>query len=144
MIEYKAPRVSAGLFVFGAAHSLAAATVPPTIAIWRVCRTTNGRSFDIRKIERYCLDPEHPRGRHKARLFRELLGVTRTDSPWLRDALLKALRNSEAVALAADSFGTRWRVDVPISRQGNSIVVRTVWIVRTGEDVPRFVTCWVL
>jgi len=100
--------------------------------------------LDIRKIERYCLDPEHPRGRHKARLFRELLGVTRTDSPWLRDALLKALRNSEAVALAADSFGTRWRVDVPISRQGNSIVVRTVWIVRTGEDVPRFVTCWVL
>jgi hypothetical protein len=25
--------------------------------------------LDIRKIEDYCLNPEHPRGRHKARLF---------------------------------------------------------------------------
>jgi hypothetical protein len=25
--------------------------------------------LDIRKIEGYCLDPAHPRGRHKARVF---------------------------------------------------------------------------
>ncbi|MGE3651613.1 MAG: hypothetical protein AB7G10_25000 [Reyranellaceae bacterium] len=22
-------------------------------------------------------------------------------------------------------------------------MVRTIWIVRAGEDIPRFVTCWV-
>ncbi len=100
--------------------------------------------LDIRKLEDYCLDPEHPRGRHKARLFRELLGATRADGRWLRDVLLDALQDSEAVALAADAFGSRWRVDVPVSRHGRSVVVRTVWIVRTGENAPRFVTCWVL
>jgi hypothetical protein len=100
--------------------------------------------LDIRKIEDYCLNTEHPRGRHKARLFRELLGATRGDGAWLRDVLLDAVRTGEAVELAGDVFGTRWRVDVPVSRHGKNIVVRTVWIVRTGEDAPRFVTCWVL
>ncbi len=27
--------------------------------------------LDMRKIEDYCLNPSHPRGRHKARVFRE-------------------------------------------------------------------------
>jgi hypothetical protein len=26
--------------------------------------------LDIRKLEKYCLDAAHPRGRHKARVFR--------------------------------------------------------------------------
>ena len=104
----------------------------------------DGAIIDIRKIEDYCLNPGHPRGRHKARLFRELLGATRGDNAWLRNVLLNAVRRSEAVELAADSFGSRWRVDVPISRQGHNVVVRTIWIVRAGETSPRFVTCWVL
>jgi hypothetical protein len=37
--------------------------------------------FDIRKIEDYCLSPLHPRGRHKARVFREALDLQR--SGWL-------------------------------------------------------------
>jgi hypothetical protein len=100
--------------------------------------------LDIRKIEDYCLNPEHPRGRHKARLFREALGVTRVNGQWLRGALLDALRAGEAIELATDAFGSRWRVDAPISRHGKTVMVRTVWIVRAGEDAPRFVTCWVL
>jgi len=100
--------------------------------------------LDIRKIEDYCLDPWHPRGRHKARLFRELLGVTRKDAAWLRGVLLAGVQDAEAGEIAVDVFGRRWRVDVPISRQDMSVVVRTIWIVRTGEEVPRFVTCWVL
>jgi len=88
--------------------------------------------LDIRKIEDYCLNPEHPRGRHKARVFRELLGATRNDAPWLRDALLDAVQNSEAIELAADAFGSRWRADVSVSRHGKNVVIRTMWIVRTG------------
>ena len=100
--------------------------------------------LDIRKIEDYCLNSEHPRGRHKARLFRESIGLSRSDSSWLRQALLEAVRTTDAIQLAADRFGTRWRVDVVVSRHGRSIMIRTVWIVRTGEELPRFVTCWVL
>jgi hypothetical protein len=100
--------------------------------------------LDIRKLEDYCLNPQHARGRHKARVFRESISVVRGDSSWLRSVLLAALPNSEAVELGSDSFGSRWRVDALVSRQDKNIMVRTVWIVRAGETAPRFVTCWVL
>jgi hypothetical protein len=100
--------------------------------------------LDIRKIEDYCLNPAHPRGQHKARVFREALGVARTDAAWLQRTLLEAVRHCEAIELAGDLLGSRWRVDVDVVRHGKRVVVRTVWIVRTGENVPRFVTCWVL
>ncbi|WP_442894575.1 DUF6883 domain-containing protein [Bradyrhizobium sp. AZCC 1588] len=67
--------------------------------------------LDIRKIEDYCLSPSHPRGRHKARVFREALGLQRADAPWLRDALLAAARTSEASEVAVDAWGTHWRLD---------------------------------
>jgi hypothetical protein len=100
--------------------------------------------LDIRKIEDYCLSAGHPRGRHKARLFREVLGIDRSEAAWLRETLLEAIRSIEAVQLASDIYGSRWRVDVPVMRQGKSAVIRTVWIVRGGENAARFVTCWVL
>jgi hypothetical protein len=100
--------------------------------------------LDIRKLEDYCLNPQHPRGRHKARVFREALGVTQSDSSWLRSSLLAALPNAEALELASDGFGRRWRIDVLVARQGKSVMVRMAWIVPTGETAPRFVTCWVL
>jgi Domain of unknown function (DUF6883) len=100
--------------------------------------------LDIRKIEDYCLSASHPRGRHKARVFREALELERGDAAWLRDVLLEAARSSEAQQVTADAWGSYWRVDATFRRQGNSAVVRTVWIVRSGEDIPRFVTCWVL
>ena len=100
--------------------------------------------LDIRKIEDYCLSPSHPRGRHKARVFREALDLQRNNAAWLRDALLEAARSGEASQDGEDAWGTHWRLDAAIRRQGKSAVVRTIWIVRTGESVPRFVTCWVL
>ncbi len=100
--------------------------------------------LDIRKVEDYCMSPSHPRGRHKARVFREALGLQRRDAAWLRNALLEAARSSEASLIVVDPWGTHWRLDATITRQGKSVVVRTIWIVRTGESAPRFVTRWVL
>jgi hypothetical protein len=104
----------------------------------------NRAILDVRKLEDYCLSASHPRGRHKARVFRETLDLQRSDAPWLRDVLLEAARSSEASHVATDTWGSHWRVDATIRRHEKSAVVRTIWIVRTGEDVPRFVTCWVL
>ena len=100
--------------------------------------------LDIRKIGDYCLNPSHPRGRHRARVFREALDLQRDDAAWLRDALLEAARTGEAFPIAIDPWGTHWRLDATIRRQGKSAVVRMIWIVRSGESVPRFVTCWAL
>jgi hypothetical protein len=101
-------------------------------------------TLDLRKIEDYCLNPSHPRGRHKARVFREALDLQRGNASWLRDTLLAAARSGEAVPVAEDAWGTHWRLDAMVTRQGKRAVVRTIWIMRTGESVPGFVTCWVL
>ena len=99
---------------------------------------------DIHKIKNYCLDPLHPRGRHKARVFQAALDLQPGDAAWLRDALLAAARSAEASQLTTDAWGSQWRLDMTIERHGKSAVIRTIWIIRTGETVPRFDTCWVL
>ena len=100
--------------------------------------------LDIAKLEDYCLDPTHLHGRHKARVFRDALGLSRPDAGWLRQALLDGVRDIDAVPLAADAYGARWRVDIPVSRHKSHAVVRTIWIMRADEHFPPFVTCWVL
>jgi hypothetical protein len=45
---------------------------------------------EVRKLRDYCLSPEHPRGKHKARVFASALGLTREDAGVLREALLSA------------------------------------------------------
>jgi hypothetical protein len=82
--------------------------------------------LEIEKIEDYCLNSSHPRGRHKARVFRPALGIDRSDASWLRTALLKELGGAEAIELETDNFGSRWRVDLTILRQHRQAVVRTV------------------
>ncbi|MGH6871333.1 MAG: DUF6883 domain-containing protein [Rhizomicrobium sp.] len=109
-------------------------------------RLPNGdqASLDIRKLEDCCLDPDHPRGKHKARVFRDALGLSRKDANWLRQALLAAADGDSATQFGTDDFGTRWRIDTSLARQDRVVVIRSLWIVRTGEQNPRFVTCWVL
>jgi hypothetical protein len=100
--------------------------------------------LDVRKLSAYCLDPTHPRGRHKARVFRDALGIGPKEAAWLRAQILDGVEISDAVELAADEFGRRWRADLPVQRNDKRATIRTVWISRAGEDEIRFVTCWVL
>lgn len=100
--------------------------------------------IELVKLRDYCLSTEHPRGRHKARVFREALGLTVDDAEWLQQKLLDGIQNQLAEKQESDSFGSRWRVDLPLTRQKRSAVLRTGWIIKTGEQFPRLITCWVL
>jgi hypothetical protein len=72
--------------------------------------------LDISKIEDYCRNSSHPRGRHKARVFRETLDLQQRDAAWLRRGLLEAAHSSDALQVAADAWGTCWRLDATIGR----------------------------
>ncbi|WP_371744328.1 DUF6883 domain-containing protein [Acidithiobacillus ferrooxidans] len=39
--------------------------------------------IDDQKLVGYCLNPEHPEGRHKARVFYSALGLSQSDWPLL-------------------------------------------------------------
>ena len=58
--------------------------------------------LDVRKLEDYCLSPAHPRGRQKARVFRQALDLGRDDAAWLRDIVLEAARFEEAQQIMAN------------------------------------------
>jgi len=46
---------------------------------------------DIRKLRDYCLNPEHDDGKHKARLFSSILGMTPDNAEELRQILLEII-----------------------------------------------------
>lgn len=101
-------------------------------------------SVDIRKIRDYCLSREHPRGKHKARVFEDALGLTAEDSESLAADLKRMAADGEAAPGTSDSHGKRYIIDFELTRGERAAVIRSCWIVLKGETVPRFVTCFVL
>ena len=98
------------------------------------------------KLRDYCLSDTHPRGRHKARVFRSRLGFTAADSDMLRQALLDAAahRQDDLLPILADEFGRRYVLDFELTTATGSATVRSAWIVLAGEDVLRLTSCYVL
>ncbi len=99
---------------------------------------------DIDKLRKYCLNPEHRRGCHKARVFKSSLGITSEHAENLRKALLAAAMNSEAMPLEHDEYGRRYVVDFMANGPSGQAMVRSSWIIRRGEDFPRLTSCYVL
>ncbi len=104
---------------------------------------SSSAAIDIEKIRDYCLDPEHPRGKHKARVFESALGLTQADAETLRRLILASILEAECVRCVADRYGERFLVDSVISYRGHSAKIRTAWIVLSGESFPRLTTCYV-
>ncbi len=99
---------------------------------------------DLAKLRDYCLNPDHPRGRHKARVFASALGLTAARAADLQTALLEAARTADASASEADEYGQRYGVEFTMSGPAGTAAVQSAWIVRTGEDFPRLTSCYVL
>jgi hypothetical protein len=99
---------------------------------------------DIRKLSDYCLNPDHPRGRHKARVFASTLGLTADHAEELREAILEAVLTNDAQPDTEDEYGQRYIVDFVMHRSENDAAIRTSWIIRRDEDFPRLTSCYVL
>jgi hypothetical protein len=99
---------------------------------------------EVRKLRVYCLSPDHPRGRHKARVFASALGLTADDAEEVRQALLSAALTEDAAPTEEDEYGKRYVLDFEMKTVAGTATVRSGWIVRRGENVPRFTSCFVL
>jgi len=99
---------------------------------------------EISKLRDYCLDPRHPRGRHKARVFLSAVGLGQGDAEFLRSTLLDAAREGRAMVGESDDFGDRYTIDFRVIRGGREATVRSGWILRRGESAPRLTSCFVL
>lgn len=99
---------------------------------------------DIRKLRDYCLNSTHARGKHKARLFVAMLGITADDAQELRSVLLEAVRTHDAQLGRRDAFGQRYKVDFELVWHGRRATVRTAWIIEHNSDAPRLTSCFPL
>jgi hypothetical protein len=106
----------------------------------------NGDRADLgTKIEDYVLNPGHWEGRHKAKVFESVLGITLANRGVLREAVLLAARDSDiAEPLGNNGHGEVYVLRIPLETQQGAGTVLTVWIIRDGEDFPRLVTCYII
>jgi CRISPR/Cas system type I-B associated protein Csh2 (Cas7 group RAMP superfamily) len=102
---------------------------------------------DLEKLRDYSLNPNHPKGKHKARVFLAALGLKADDADRLREMIMEAVLTSEARAEQPTSYGQRFVVDFHVTGFDKfvmtTITVRSAWIIRNGEDYPRLTTCYI-
>ena len=92
------------------------------------------------KVREYLLSPAHPVGRFKAVVF-GTLGYTQEHWETLQIDLLLMGRSNPAGPGQVSPYGTKYEVNGilvgPSGRRGRFV---SVWLVATGDDVPRLVT----
>jgi hypothetical protein len=98
---------------------------------------------DIEKLQDYCLNLQHPRGRHKARVF-AAAGIDSQDAEELRAALLDAAISGEAEPGTPSPYGQRYTLDFVLEKTRRPVRIRSSWIIRDGENLPRLTSCYVL
>ena len=95
---------------------------------------------DRAKLTDYLLSETHPVGGPKARFFRGI-GFHEDNVATLEQALLEIARTAEVAAVVTSSHGVKYVIDGSVvAPSGRGVRLRTVWIVDTGTERPRFVT----
>jgi hypothetical protein len=94
------------------------------------------------KLRDYLLSPFHPVGRSKAKFFIEL-GYRPNEWSVLGRDLHALLLKGEATKSIMTAYGQKYEICGAIKGpSGRSADVVTVWIIRHGESIPRFVTAY--
>lgn len=96
------------------------------------------------KLRDYVLNPAHPQGGPKARVFAAVLGLTRADWRYLRDQLLAGVQVAPATPRGSTQWGDLYEVRVDVQgRNGRTARVRTGWILRFDDERPHLTTAYV-
>lgn len=71
--------------------------------------------------------------------------MTSADAEKLREILLIAATvNNEVFMTGTDQYGCRYIFDVLVTWNNREAFVRSAWIIKTGENFPRLVSCYVV
>ncbi|WP_458412186.1 RHS repeat domain-containing protein [Schinkia sp. CFF1] len=101
-------------------------------------------TIDPRKLTDYALNPNHPVGGNKAKVFESALGYNQSNAGKLMKQIQKNLANTPATLGKADQYGQRYTVDMLIKgANGKTATVRTGWIIKSGSNTPEMTTLFV-
>ncbi len=99
--------------------------------------TVNGKLSDENviipkeKLTKYALNFEHFDGKSKAKLFKDLLGITKENWRYLAAQLENGLPNGKLCNVRKTDYGIQYYIDIPVKGlNGISKTVRTAWITK--------------
>jgi hypothetical protein len=75
-------------------------------------------------------------------LFAATIGYRRANYQALIEQIKQGTLAFEAVPRGSTPYGDRFQVELRVNGPKGSAVVRTLWIYRAGEDVPRFTSAY--
>ncbi|MBN1452515.1 MAG: hypothetical protein JW963_15980 [Anaerolineales bacterium] len=94
------------------------------------------------KISGYLLSQTHAIGKSKARYFRSF-GFDETNAVELEQGLLTIAQTGSIEETSVNPHGAKYVIDGFIKTpKGAMISVRTIWIIETNDNKPRFVTAY--
>jgi hypothetical protein len=94
------------------------------------------------KIRDYLLSPSHPVGRFKANFFSEL-GFSQDLWQELEGQIRVHAQSGDVALGSASEYGQKYIVRGDLrGPSGRTARILSVWIVRRGDTVPRFVTAY--
>jgi len=96
-----------------------------------------------KKLLGYCLNMEHARGRHKARVFAATLGFSADDPAPLVKALRQAARSGEARFRKSNDYGDEYVLEFTMDGPHGPFIVTSAWFVDNGIAAPRLTNCYV-
>jgi hypothetical protein len=97
------------------------------------------------KLYDYALNPDHPQGKYKARVFKSMLGIEREHADVLAEIIIATLPRAVARQNSANEFGESWVTyhDV-VGLNGNTAILTVPWILlKWDPDKPRLVSCYI-
>lgn len=102
----------------------------------------NRAIIDVRKLTEYALNPSHPVGGNKAKVFKQI-GFTLENAADLLEQIRKGVMEVTPIAGKVDQFGARFTLDIPVVSAAGGGVVRTGWIFKPGSMTPELTTLFV-
>lgn len=94
------------------------------------------------KIEKYLLSKTHSVGQSKATFFR-LLGYNDTNFEKLMHGLVAIADTEEVIESVASAHGVKYVINgTLLTPSGRVAYVKTIWIIETNSNQPRFVTAY--
>jgi len=101
--------------------------------------------IDAHKFTDYALNPTHPKGHHKARVFASALGYNLNNYVALLSQVELRALDGEFEVQRKDVYGQHGYIDLDIvGVHGQLRVVRTVWLIPSESDEARLVTLYVV
>lgn len=98
----------------------------------------------IEKLRDYALEMNHPKGKHKATLFKSELGIELHHAEAFRELLRAGLATAPAYEGKTTSYGKHWTTYHKIvGLNASTRVVTVAWIFKTEQpDTPQLISCY--